>query len=137
MCVCVCVYVFGVGDTALSLSVFYCVDGGRTKAAMSRSLEFNDVCGKVCVFLCLCRGGGGGGGGRGGCPCSKPFEVLHIWAGYLERMLCGANAHRQREGERERRKDFYKKICFRAFFSINLSLPCANCALELYFSQAQ
>lgn len=37
------------------MSVFY---GGRTKAATSRSLEFNDVCGKVCMFLCLCKGGG-------------------------------------------------------------------------------
>lgn len=55
--------VFGVGGTALSL--FFIVFGwrgagwGKTKAAMSGSLEFNDVCGKVCVFLCMCKGGGG------------------------------------------------------------------------------
>lgn len=87
------------------LCFLLCVDGGagwgRTKAAMSRSLEFNDVCGKVCVRFCVCAKEGEV------CPWSKPFEVLHIWAGYLERMLCGANTHRQGERERERWRDVF------------------------------
>lgn len=40
-----------------------------------------------------------------------PFEVLHIWAGYLERLLCGANARRQREGEDERRQEEEETCC--------------------------
>lgn len=62
MCVSVRVRILRGGHCPVS--VFYCVwmggaGWGRTKAAMSRSLEFNDVCGKVCVFLCLCKRGGG------------------------------------------------------------------------------
>jgi len=73
--VCVCVCAFSVGGTALSVVFIVCVDGGGggTKAAMSRPLEFNDVCGKVCVFLCLCRGGGCWGGGVGGLPSLQVF----------------------------------------------------------------
>lgn len=75
-----------------------------------------------CVCFCVCAKEGEV------CPCSKPFEVLHIWAGYLERMLCRANTYRQ--GEREGKKEgcFY---CFRASFSINLSLPCVDSAFDL------
>lgn len=32
---------------------------GADHATMSVSLEFNDVCGKVCMFLHLSSGGGG------------------------------------------------------------------------------
>lgn len=47
-----------------------------------------------CVCVCVCAEEGEI------CPWSKPFEVLHIWAGYLERMLCGAktHTHMQKEG---------------------------------------
>lgn len=48
-----------------------------------------------CVCFCVCAKEGEV------CPWSKPFEVLHIWAVYLERMQCRANTHRKREnGER-------------------------------------
>lgn len=41
------------------LCFLLCLDGrrvewGKTKAATCRSLEFNDVCGKVCVHVCVC-----------------------------------------------------------------------------------
>lgn len=97
MCECTCAY--SAWGALPCLCFLLCVDGGgagwgRTKAAMSRSLAFNDVCGKVCVCFCVCAKEGEVR------PWSKPFEVLHIWAGYLERMLCGANTHTDREKER-------------------------------------
>lgn len=81
ICVCQC------GGHCL-VSVFYCVWMGGTKAAMSRSLEFNDVCGKVCVHVCVCANQ------EEVCPWSKPFEVLRIWAGYG-----GQDTHRERGKE--------------------------------------
>lgn len=63
MCVCDCTCAYSAWGALPCLCFLLCVDGGarwgRTKATMSGSLEFNDVCGKVCVFLCLCKGGGG------------------------------------------------------------------------------
>ena len=56
-----------------------------------------------CVCVCVCAEMGEV------CPWSQPFEVLHIWAGYLERMLCGANTHTDRERTRAggRRRDVF------------------------------
>lgn len=91
---------------------------GRTKAAMSGSVQFNDVCGKVWVCVCVFVKGGGGDA----CPRCEPFEVSHIWAGYLEGMQRAANTHTERkrdcreEGGKE--ESFY---CFRASFTMNLS----------------
>lgn len=54
---------------------------------MSGSLEFNDVCGKVCVFVFV-KGGGG----------CKSFEVTDIWAAYLEKdAVQGKSTHRRGE----------------------------------------
>lgn len=64
-CVCECTCAYSAWGALPCLCFLLCLDGGsggwigRTKAAMSGSLEFNDVCGKVCVFLCLCKRGGG------------------------------------------------------------------------------
>lgn len=63
MCGCMCADsawacrgVWGEGGIALSLLFLLRGDGGwiggRPKAAMSRSVVFNDVCGKVCVCVC-------------------------------------------------------------------------------------
>lgn len=55
---------------------------------MSGSLEFNDVCGKVCVFVFV-----KGGGGFSRC---KPFEVAHIWGAYLEKDAVQAKSTQKR-----------------------------------------
>lgn len=75
------------------LCFLLCLDGGA-KTAMSRSLEFNDVCGKVCVHVCVCAIQ------EEVCPWCKPFEVLRIWVGYLGWLW--QDTHREKEGAKEK-----------------------------------
>lgn len=102
MCVCVCVHMSVTVRVCIQrgghcpVSVFYCVDGGagwgRTKTAVSGSLEFNDVCGKVCV--CERRGRFG----LGLSLLKSHTSGLVIWKGCI-----AAQTHTERE--REERKE--------------------------------
>lgn len=75
--------------------------------------------------------------GRGGCfPRCEPFEVSHIWAGYLEGMQHAANTHTERNRDRRvkggKEGSFY---CFRASFTMNLSSRYVDLGGELYLSK--
>lgn len=99
------------------VSVFYCVwmEGGwgRTKAAMSRSLEFNDVCGRVCVCVSVYVQKKGGGAFALSLLKSNTSGLV-IWKG-----CCAWQTHRQYETERD-------IFIVRGSLSINLSLPCVD-----------
>lgn len=107
------------------VSVFYCVGMGGGWFGGGRKQQWVGLCSLMmfvgrCGCACVCVFVKGGGGDA--CPRCEPFEVSHIWAGYLEGMQRAASTHTERkrdcreEGGKE--ESFY---CFRASFTMNLS----------------